>query len=166
MGIENGIIIVDRIDTYRDALTPSRIFQTRFTEQADIQDTQQRQHAGFESRPPIGSKVAVVEIGNAYKLAVAEDDNVLNSTLGAGETIVYSSESSVVKAFVKFLNTGILEINGDADFAVRYNELNTKLQLLVTAINTALGTKADGTGTAGSLTLDISTAKVNEVKLP
>jgi hypothetical protein len=43
--------------------------------------------------------------------------------------------------------------------------LNAQLQSLVSAINAALATKRDGSGAAGSLSLDLSSAEVPEVKL-
>lgn len=85
----------------------------------------------------------------------------------AGEKILYSRDSAGdVQATFKMLKDGIIELNGDSDFAVSHTDLNTALQILVTAINANFATKLDGGGTAGVLTLDISGAKVGSVKLP
>lgn len=59
----------------------------------------------------------------------------------------------------------VIELNGNVDFAVRFNALNTQLQALIVLINALFATKLDGGGAAGALTLDLSTAKVDEVKL-
>jgi len=59
-----------------------------------------------------------------------------------------------------------LEINGNTDYAVSWTDLNTALQLLVTTINAKFLTKTDGVGSPGGLSLDISSAKVEGVKLP
>lgn len=111
------------------------------------------------------------------RMAVMEKDGAGNwATVGvlvksqgaeAGEKILYSRDSAgVTKATIKLLGDGIIELNGNADFAVSHTDLNTALQILVTAINSTFATKLDGGGTAGVLTLDISGAKVAEVKLP
>jgi hypothetical protein len=85
----------------------------------------------------------------------------------AGEKRLYARTPSGAVAVALWLKgNGTIEIAGAADFAVRFAALNTQLQALVAAINVALGTKDDGAGTAGSLVLDLSTAKVDEVKLP
>ena len=82
-------------------------------------------------------------------------------------------------AFINILNSGIIEINGNTDFAVRFNALETGFNLLRTELNTALTIlnahvhTLAGAGTTDPMatptvlaTAEISAAKVNEVKLP
>ena len=71
----------------------------------------------------------------------------------------------------KLLKTGIIEINGDADFAVRFDALQTKLTALEAQLISHVhpGVTAGGASTGVSVTvfdIDILTAKVAEVKLP
>lgn len=57
-----------------------------------------------------------------------------------------------------------IELNGNSKTFVTYAALNTALQGLVLAINTALGTKESGASSPGTLSLDISAAETTTVK--
>lgn len=163
---EKGEILSSFVGKNGNATDDRWLFQTELTEKNDAQVVEKFQHSGFASRPPTGSKIVVQRISNAYVVSVAEYDEIVNDDLGEGETRVYSVDSGALSAFINFLNTGVLELNGNADFAVSYTDLNTALQLLITSINAVLGTKLDGSGTPGALTLDLTNAKVDTVKLP
>jgi hypothetical protein len=130
-----------------------------------MQTVQYFNPAGEDAGPPIGSQVIILDVGPAFKVAIAVQDNIAPSS-DPGEKTIYSQQGDAVKAFINLLTSGIINLNGDADFAVRFNALETALQQLVTDINTALGGKLDGSGTPGTITLDVSGAKVDEVKLP
>jgi hypothetical protein len=71
-----------------------------------------------------------------------------------------------IGAAISLLDSGIIEINGSADFAVRFTALETALQSLITQVNTALAGKLDGSGTGGTISVDFTPSKVEEVKLP
>jgi len=73
---------------------------------------------------------------------------------------------SIEDGLIEIKTDGNVEINGNADNAVSYTDLDTALQGLVTAINAALATKLDGAGSAGALALDLSASKVDTVLLP
>ena len=73
---------------------------------------------------------------------------------------------TIEDGLIEIKTDGNVEINGNADNAVSYTDLDTALQGLVTAINAALATKLDGAGSAGALTLDLSASKVDTVLLP
>lgn len=67
-------------------------------------------------------------------------------------------------------NDGTYEIGGNTDNAVRYEKLNAALQLHITKLQTQLTEIAvgiatgGGTYTPGDITLDISAAKIDEIK--
>ena len=72
----------------------------------------------------------------------------------------------ILVLIILLLNTGIIELNGNADFTVRFNALNTALQTFITDLNTKLVTAFTGVGgTWPGTSLDISGAKVEEVKI-
>ncbi|MEJ2043693.1 MAG: hypothetical protein P8X74_03645 [Reinekea sp.] len=146
------------------------LFQTQLSESGNVQTAEKNQHAGFASRPPAGSKLIVSKINGSYLISVAEYDGVLNSGLGEGETTVYSSDSGVIAAFINFLSSGIIELNGNADFAVRYTALETAFNQLKSDFDnhTHGGVSSGGASTASptASTADITPAKVDEVKLP
>lgn len=57
-----------------------------------------------------------------------------------------------------------IHLNGSSKEFVTHAELDIALQLMVTAINSALATKKDEPGSPGTVTLDISAAKTTTVK--
>lgn len=61
---------------------------------------------------------------------------------------------------------GNIELNGNTDYLVSWTDLNTVMQVYVTAINALFGTKLDGGGTPGAVVLDLSTSQVATVKIP
>jgi phage gp45-like len=169
---ERGEIISSSIDKNRDNNANTRILKTQFLEKEDSQTVQQIQLAGFESRPHPGTKIIIVDLGGgAYKISIGEDDGILNDTLNEGESIFYSSNGSIIKAFIKALDSGVLEVNGNADYAVRFNALQTEFNALRDDYNAHKHSGVQtGSGTSGITdtvsTADITPAKVDEVKLP
>lgn len=148
----------------RDGTDDVLLLQVEISDPDDVQTVQLMNPAGENSNPPDGSQVLIIDIGSAFKVAVATDDGI--EPFGSpGDKQIYSSDGAIIKAFINLLTSGIIELNGANDFAVRFNALDTQLQGLITDINAALATKDDGSGTAGTLALDISSAKVDEVKI-
>ena len=109
----------------------------------------------------------------------AKEDAFVMPGFGALSDITPATENGIVlqsedgshyifieEDLIKIQTNGNVEINGDADNAVSYTDLDTALQGLVTATNAALATKLDGAGSPGALALDLSAAKVDTVKLP
>lgn len=88
-----------------------------------------------------------VDISNAGKLTITTADDVdINSTkkITADGTAI--------------------ELNGATKSFVTHAELSTALSGFISALNLALGTKLDGGGTPGTLTLDISGAATTTIK--
>jgi len=60
-----------------------------------------------------------------------------NQIAEQGETRLFSLDSSgVLKAFIHLKKDGVIELNGDSNFMVKYNELESALNTLATNINT------------------------------
>lgn len=141
------------------------LLQVRITDKQDIQTVEYMNPAGEDSIPPVNSRVLILKVGHAWKIAIAASDSI-DADMDEGEKKLYSQASGVITAFIKLLNTGIIELNGNADFAVRYNALNTALQAFITDLNTKLVTAFTGVGgTWPGTSMDISGAKVEEVKV-
>jgi len=153
------------IDKNRDGLKNVLLLQVEMSDPDDIQIVEYMSYAGDDTIPPVGSIVTILSAGPAWKIAIACNDNIAPS-MGEGEKKLYSSDGGAIKAFINFLVGGNLELNGNGNSAVTYSALNTALQGLVTAINSALALKLDGAGSAGVLSLDISSAEENSVRLP
>lgn len=150
----------------KDGQNQRLMLQVQMSDPDDIQTVEYVPLPGMDSNPINGSKVFILAVGPGYLIALGADDGV-DPTSDTGENFQYSvDDSGAVQSVLKLLKSGIIEVNGNADFAVRFDALDTALQSLVTAVNSALAGKLDGGGTPGSLTLDISGAKVDEVKLP
>lgn len=91
----------------------------------------------------------------------------------AGELHLYSTDSNGTEKFrIKLRGNGTVEVGGDAHNAVRYTPLNTELSNFKTQIQAELAkiqtgiTMGGGSYTPGTLTLDISNAKIDEIKTP
>lgn len=122
--------------------------------------------AGDDSPPLDDDRIALMKIDGSGKW-VAVGVLVKSDNAEPGEKKLYSRDANGnVKAEIYLKKDGVMELNGNADFAVSHTDLNTALQVLVTAINANFATKLDGGGATGILTLDISGAKVAGVKLP
>ena len=89
---------------------------------------------GFEFSPADGEKLVVVPINgsDSYMVTIAgANENITPDTL-KGERKIYSvsEDGAEIKAFAKFKNTGIIELNGNDNFAVLFNELKTEFNKL------------------------------------
>jgi hypothetical protein len=88
-----------------------------------------------------------------------------------GEHRIYSTDSDGgLKFFVWLKNDGTCELGGDADNAVRYSPLSSELTTFKNAIQAELVkiqtaiTSVGGVYTPGTLTIDISNSKIDEIK--
>ena len=160
--VKTGIITGREVTTNRDGENQRLMLQVQLTNSDDIQTVEYVSLPGQDENPIDGNRVYIIEVGETYKIGIAVDDGV-TPDMDTGEKRLYSvSDAGVIQAFIKLLKTGIIEINGSADFAIRFNALNTALQSMLTDLNADIV----AAGGAGSTTLDISGAKVAEVKVP
>lgn len=163
-----GTVRGHEIKTNRDGTQAVLILKVEMASPDDVQSVQYMSSPGDNTVPPAGSVVTVIEAGPAWKIAVASDDGIdFDSSVEAGERLLYSSDAGTLQAFIKLLKSGIIHLNGDADSAVAYTDLNTALGLFITDLNTKLSAALTGVGGSWPGTsLDISAAEVAEVKLP
>ncbi len=161
IGAVTGFEIGPNRDGTKDVLK----LQVQIADPDDIQTVEYMSSAGDDTIPPVGSIVTILSAGSAWKIAIASQDNIAPS-MSEGERKIYSSSGGSIQAFINFLNGGNLELNGNGNSAVTFAALNTALQILVTAINATFATKLNGSGSPGTLTLNISAAEENTVRLP
>lgn len=94
-----------------------------------------------------------------------------NQLAQAGETRLFSLDSSGnLQSYLHLKNDGIIEINGNTNFTLKYNELQTVLNTLATNINTEHTAISTAIGLLGGsyvptpITIDITTAKNETIK--
>lgn len=163
IGTVTGFEIGPNRDGTKDVLK----LQVQIADPDDIQTIEYMSSTGDDTIPPIGSIVTILSAGSAWKIAIASSDNI-SPSMSEGERKIYSSDGGVIKAFINFLSTGILELNGNADFAVRFNALDAQITILNTKFDSHVHPDPVS-GITGAPTvalgLDISGAKVDEVKI-
>ncbi|HUX59716.1 MAG TPA: hypothetical protein VMV32_00275 [Ignavibacteriaceae bacterium] len=161
-----GIVTGFEIGKNRNGSKDVVLLQVRLRDAKDIQTIELMTPAGDDSIPVNGSKVAILQVSSSYKIAIAQNDNI-TPIMGAGEKMIYSQAGDVIKAFTKWLDSGIIELNGNNDFAVQFNALKTGFDLLVTNFNAHVHTETGGTTSAPTIpsTADIDASKVSEVKI-
>ena len=142
------------------------LLQVELRDKKDVQTIELFNPAGDDSIPPNNSKVVILKVSENFKIAIANSDNI-EPVMGQGEKKIYSQSGNIIKAFINWLNDGILELNGNNDFAVRFNALKTGFDLLVSNFNAHVHTETGGTTSAPTVpsTADIDSSKVNEVKI-
>jgi hypothetical protein len=165
-----GTVTGQEIKTNRDGGVDVRLLQIRMSSDTDIQTVQYFPMSGDDSPPIKGDKVSIISIGDSFKIAIGVQDSIVPS-MAEGEKKLYSRDSvGAITAFVNFLASGVLELNGNTDFAVRFNALQTKLTALEAQLIAHVhpGVLTGGASTGPSVTpfdIDISAAKVDEVKV-
>jgi hypothetical protein len=130
---------------------------------------------GVDSNPPEGAKGLTSDSKNKDDKFVIGFLNALKlDDLAPGEQLIFSTSNngSEVKAFIKLLNTGVMALNGDADFLAGYtklkegfDQLKTDFNNLVTKYNAHMHPTA-ATGPASTTTQPgtSSTASIDDSK--
>ncbi len=162
-----GIVTGFKIGKNRNGTKNVVLLQVRLRDIKDIQTIELMTPAGDDSIPPNGSRVSILQVSPSYKIAIAQNDNII-PIMGPGEKMIYSQANNIIEAFIKLLNTGIIELNGNNDFAVRFNSLKSGFDSLVSDFNTHTHPTAP-TGPVSTPTVpstaSIDASKVNEVKI-
>jgi len=171
LGIIKGRVIGKNRDGDKDRV----VLQVELTD-GDMRTVELIAQSGQDENPADECRVYVIDVinENNYMIAVAVSDD-LASEVDPGEKEIYSTDSPATtkKARVKFNGDGVLDLNGNSDFAVRFNTLKTEFDKLKADYNSHTHAYLPGPGssipTATPLpqtVADITGAKVDEVKLP
>lgn len=183
--MELGIVTNFEVKENKDSTKKSILLQVKMDEESEVVRTVEFfSQAGEDTIPAIGSRVIIINVSDGYQIAIATTDD-LESEVDQGEKEFYSTDSPATQklARLKLNSNSEIELNGNADFAVAYNDLKTALENLDTAINAeltkisatlgAMVTAFSGLGITitppyvqGTITTDITLSKVDKVKLP
>jgi len=139
------------------------MLQVKLRDDRDIQSIELMTPPGDDSVPPEGAKVTILRVSENYKIAIAQSDDI-TPEMGEGEKKIYSQAGGAQKAYTKWLDDGIIELNGNNDFAVRFNALKTGFDNLVSDHNTHTH-PANGSPPSVLSTASIDSSKVDEVKI-
>lgn len=136
---------------------------------------------GDDSHPlPNDYAILVAVRGSGRKSVVGYADPVNPPEALDGEVRRYArDDSGAPVSYLWLRNTGILELNGAADFAIRYAPMLSAFNQAISEINAAIavfnahvhpdpvsGNTGPPTTTQTDATADMTAAKVDEVKLP
>lgn len=164
-----GIVKGYEIKKNRDGKNNVVMLQCEINGSSDTQSVELFNPVGDNSIPVMNSVVMILEAGGSWKIAVAQNDQKdFKSGLNEGEKYLYSKDEN---SFIKIKNDGTIEINGDADYAVRFNELKTGFDQLKSDFNNFLIHVHGSSGTppvppAVPSSASIDNSKVDEVTLP
>lgn len=168
-----GTVVGSEISTNRDSDENVTLLQCIISEEEDIQNVELYTRGGDDYRPPDDSTVIIVSIGKSWKVAIACEDGVEPAEKEKGERRIYSTDNGgPVKATIWLKKDGTIELNGSDDFVVSFDDLQTALDDFESQVSDELdkiATAISGLGgsyTPGALSLDISAAKVETVKVP
>jgi phage gp45-like len=161
-----GIIRGYEIKKNRDSSQNVLMLQCEISGTGDNQSVEYMSHAGDDHIPPIGSIVTILSAGKSWKIAIASNDKInFNSNLSEGEKEIYSSAAGIKEAIITLLNTGNIEINGNSDFAVAFNDLKAGFDQLKSDFNTHVHA-SNGVPPTILSTASIDGSKVSNVLLP
>lgn len=137
----------------------------------DVQTPTQATPFGFDSNPIANMRAIYGPTATNGKPVIIGYINTENLA-AEGEMRLFSTNANgVQKAYVWLKNNGIAEINGNGDYAVKYNALSLSFAAYDAQINANLAAIAAAiTGLGGTyvptlVNADISTAKVDNVTL-
>jgi len=184
--MDMGLVTGNEVTIDRDGDAPVRMLQCKVSEDEDVQTIELYRGHGVDECPVSDFATAIIlKIGN-YSVAIAIDDGIL-SDVSEGEKELYSitPATNTKSAYLKLCVDGSIEINGATDFAVAYTDLKSAFDTLVTDFNNLVtayndhihvttatvgigppGTIAVTTSTGTPTTADMTSSKVDTVKLP
>ena len=136
----------------------------------DVQTSRQVAPHGIDSNPVkdmVAIQAATAIQGETIVLGYINKDMIAE----VGELHLFATDDTgAEKIRIKLKADGTAEFGGDTDNLVRYTPLNTELQAFKTAMQAELTkiatgiTGVSGAYTPGTLSVDISAAKVEELK--
>lgn len=163
--------ITRTISTSFDKVTRRIVKVLRFGK-TDVKTAIETAPYGIDSNPIAGMRAIYCETDQKGKNVICGYINE-NQLADTGECRLYSTDDQGnLKTFVWLKKDGTMQIGGSNDNAVRFSPLKTATDKLATDIQAELVKIAagivagGGTYTPGTISIDISNAKINEVETP
>lgn len=144
------------------------LLQVQITEENDIQ-TIQLESSNLEIIPEINDFVYINKVNDSFKIANIYETKInSDGSLTNGEARLIAKQDGAIKSFIICRVNGDVELNGNADFACRFNALETMVNDLNSKFDSHLHPHGEpNTGPPNSsLNLDPSGIKVDTVRMP
>ena len=135
---------------------------------SDVQTSEQVLPAGIESKPIPGMLASQSTTQASDKTLIL--GYIVKGKTKAGETRVFAQDLNGKELFYIYLKeNGVCEMGGNMDYLVRFNKLESELKSLAAKISTeftevAAGMPPGGTYVPTTITIDISEAKIKNIK--
>lgn len=180
--IDLSTVTGQEVSKNKDGDDDVRILMVECEDEEDVQTVQLLHTGGHEYCPHPGARAVIVDVGSAYRIAIALDDLAVPD-LVEGECRIYSTDDTGARKAVLTLRVdGTMELLGTGDFAVRYNELKKAFDQLKKDHDDFISLKYNlhvhpgvlagpaSTGvtpTVGAAsTANMATAKIDKIKVP
>jgi hypothetical protein len=182
--MEIGTILSISIGTGYRHDKPAVLLNCQLEDPEDIREVEYWYSAGNYSLPSVGDSVIIAEISPEYLVAIATNRDI-QIVEEHGETSLFSNDGDTIKATVKCLKNGDIDLNNGDSSAVKFEALKTEFDKLKSDFN-ALVTKYNGhfhavvppippaviptttaptTNTGTTTTADISPAKSESIRV-
>ncbi len=170
-----GIATYYRAGKYRNGQKIVSI--STITESGDPKTSMNAFSPGIEINPANGENLVFTRIKNSssFLVTIGGINQKIAPDTDRGERRIYSvsSDGETIKAIAKFKNDGVLELNGATDSAVKFADLKTGFDALVTFVNAhihpfvglAPGVPGTTAATTPGSTADIDGAESADIKL-
>lgn len=138
----------------------------------DIQEQFEANPFGYDAKAPEGTRAVYARSGKKGVGALIGFINVNQlDSLSEGEVHLYStnSDGSSEQAFILMKNDGTMQVNGDADYAIRYSDMKSAFNQFKNDFNSHTHTGNMGAPTSPPTvptSADMSPSKVDTVQVP
>lgn len=112
--MQSGKVTGREIKKNKDGLKKVILLQVEVTSSEDIQSVELMNQTGEDNNPPNDSRLTIIDIGQAFKIAIASDDNI-DPITDPGEKRIYSTDEDnlIVKSSILMKNDGTIIANND-----------------------------------------------------
>ena len=115
MGVKSGRVTGREIKKNKDRGRATRLLQVEVTAPEDVRTVEHLTQSGEDTSPPDNAQVIIINIGEAWQIAISADDQIEPSVL-PGEKKIYSTDQAGIteKAKIHLKQDGEIEVDNGA----------------------------------------------------
>lgn len=169
--METGVVIGSEIAANKDGKNPRRLLQVIITDPEDVQTVEWMGQPGRDSGIAKDDAVLIGLVGST-KFAFGIDDQTEPSALDKEERWFSRDPGGSPAAEIILRTNGDIELNGNTDFVISFNQLQIIMTNLAAALNaefakiaTAINSIVPGSYIPGTIIIDLTPARVLDVKI-